>query len=102
MAKGVRQAGHEPHIGPHWTTDAPYRELRSKVESYRARGVLGVDMETSGMCALGAFRGVSVANLLAVSDELWHEWRPAFRSEEVRRAGSVFIEAALYAVAERL
>jgi len=69
-----------------WTTDAPYRELVSKIEAYRRQRVLGVDMETSAMYALGRVRGVEVCNLLVVSDELWHEWRPAFGSPELREA----------------
>jgi len=81
--------------GPFWTTDAPYREFVRKIEAYRHQGVLGVDMETSAMYALGRVRGVDVCNLLVVSDELWHEWRPAFGSQEVReamqRAGQVIL-----------
>jgi uridine phosphorylase len=73
----------KPMSGPVWTTDAPYRELLSKIETYHNQGVLGVDMETSAMCALGQFREVEVCNLLVVSDELWHEWRPAFGSPEL-------------------
>ena len=74
------------HQGPHWTTDAPYREFIWKIEKYRAAGVLGVDMETSAMYALGRFLGVPVANVLVVSDELWREWRPAFGTKELRQA----------------
>jgi uridine phosphorylase len=73
-------------IGQLWTTDAPYRELTSKIESYRHRGVLGVDMETSAMYALGQFRDVEVCNLLVVSDEVWKEWNPAFFSPELHQA----------------
>jgi hypothetical protein len=38
------------------------------------------------MYALGRFRGVDVCNLLIVSDELWQEWRAAFRSSELKEA----------------
>jgi len=69
-----------------WTTDAPYRELRTKVQAYRIQGVLGVDMETSAMYALGLFRQIKVCNLLVVSDELRDEWRPAFRTPQLRAA----------------
>ncbi len=65
---------------------APYRELISKIEDYHNRGVLGVDMETSAMYVLGQVRNVEVCNLLVVSDELWHEWRPAFGTPELRVA----------------
>jgi len=75
--------------GPLWTTDAPYRETRTKISAYRAQGVLGVDMETSAMYALGLYRQVRVCNLLVVSDELWHEWRVAFGTDELREATQV-------------
>ncbi|MCY4108823.1 MAG: nucleoside phosphorylase [Chloroflexi bacterium] len=70
--------------GPIWTTDAPYRETRHKVKNFAARGVLGVDMETSAIVSLGSAMGIDVGVLLLVSDELWdREWRwgvptPAF------------------------
>lgn len=69
-----------------WTSDAPFRELVSKIEAYGRQGILGVDMETSAMYALGMFRAVDVCNLLVVSDELWDEWRPCFHSQELREA----------------
>ncbi|MGH2349180.1 MAG: nucleoside phosphorylase [bacterium] len=82
LVEAVRTAcqaeGIEVLSGPVWTTDAPYRELVSKIEAYRRQGVLGVDMETSAMYALGQVRGADVCNLLVVSDELWREWHPAF------------------------
>jgi uridine phosphorylase len=87
LLKGACQAeGLEPHVGPQWTIDAPYRELISKIEAYARQGVQGVDMETSAMYALGQYRHVSVANLLVVSDELWQAWRPAFGTPELREA----------------
>ena len=79
-------AGEHVISGPQWTTDAPYRELQSKIDAYREQGVLGVDMETSAMYALGRFRGVKVCNLLVISDELWQEWHPAFRSSKLKKA----------------
>jgi hypothetical protein len=38
------------------------------------------------MYALGRFRGVETCNLLVVSDELWHEWRPAFGQPVLQEA----------------
>lgn len=86
LREAAAGAGLPVHTGPHWTTDAPYREFIWKIEKYMAAGVLGVDMETSAMYALGRFRGVATANLLVVSDELWREWRPAFGTGELRQA----------------
>jgi uridine phosphorylase len=78
--------------GPVWTTDAPYRETRAKIVAYQQRGILGVDMETSAMYALGQVRGVSVCNLLVVSDEPWREWRlggPVFDEARARAVNAV-------------
>jgi uridine phosphorylase len=75
--------------GVQWTTDAPYRELRSKVSTYRSQGVLGVDMETSAMYALGKYRGVRVCNLLIISDVLDSDWKPAFGSERIKKANKL-------------
>ena len=71
-------------LGSHWTTDAPYREFIDKIVAYGERGVLGVDMETSAMYALGEVRGVAVCNLLVISDELWEDWNPAFHTPELK------------------
>ena len=72
--------------GLHWTTDAIYRETEEKVKTYARKGVLGVDMETSAMYALGIFRSVEVCNLLTVSDELWGDWHPPFEAKHLEAA----------------
>ncbi|RJQ06167.1 MAG: hypothetical protein C4551_08795 [Bacillota bacterium] len=94
------RAGMEVARGPHWTTDAPYREFIWKIDKYREAGVVGVDMETSAMYALGRFRSLSVANVLVVSDELWREWRPAFGTEELKASVLRVLEALLKNVPE--
>jgi uridine phosphorylase len=86
LSKAAHAAGEQVLAGGQWTIDAPYRELVTKIDAYRAQGVLGVDMETSAMYALGRFHGVAVCNLLVVSDELWETWRPAFGTPELRTA----------------
>jgi len=60
--------------GKIWTTDAPYRETKSKVDSYIKQGVICVEMELSAMFALGAFRDLNVGGLLIISDELFNGW----------------------------
>ncbi len=53
---------------------------------HAADGVLAVDMETSALMAVAAFRKLRWAGLMVVSDELWGEaWRPGFRSPELKR-----------------
>ena len=81
--------------GKLWTTDGIYREMAYKVSAYRDQGILGVDMETSAMYTLGIFRQVRVCNLLIVSDELWHAWRPAFATHELETANQVGQRAVL-------
>ena len=96
LEKAALDKGVEVVKGPLWTTDAPYRELRSKVQGYRDQGVLGVDMETSAMYALGSFRNIKVCNLLIVSDELADDWRPAFRTPQLRAANEKAMEIILH------
>jgi uridine phosphorylase len=95
LAEAVVAQGGAVTFGPVWTTDAPYREMRSKVAAYGAMGALAVEMEASALFALAQLRGVRLALLLAVSDELFHEWRPGFRSAELRAAQKLMSRAAL-------
>jgi uridine phosphorylase len=75
------------HKGTVWTTDAPYRETREKVEKYASRGVLAVEMEFAALITLAFFRGIELAGLYLVSDELYHEsWRPGFMTKSFKRA----------------
>jgi uridine phosphorylase len=86
LEKARVKKGVVAYTGQIWTTDAPYREMVMTIENYRLRDVLGVDMETSAMYALGVYRNVEVCNLLVVSDELWRDWRPAFGRPELKEA----------------
>jgi uridine phosphorylase len=86
LKQAVQAKGLVALEGPHWTTDAPYRETIRKIDAYRQQGIFGVDMETSAMFALGIYRRVRVANLLVVSDELWQDYRPAFGKPELVQA----------------
>jgi uridine phosphorylase len=86
LEKARLKKGVTAYTGPIWTTDAPYREMVTTIENYRLHDVLGVDMETSAMYALGVYRNVEVCNFLVVSDELWRDWRPAFGQPELKGA----------------
>ena len=99
LAEAVVAQGSVISYGPVWTTDAPYREMRSKIAAYGAMGALAVDMEASALFALARFRGVRLALLLAISDELFHEWRPGFRSAELQAAQALMTQAALLTAA---
>jgi uridine phosphorylase len=67
-----------------WTTDAVYRETRSKVMKFRRKGVSLVNMETSSIFALAKYRRVEAASIQVVSDILLKEgWNPAFHHDKV-------------------
>ncbi len=95
LAEAAVALGSGVAYGPVWTTAAPYREMRSKVAAYGAMGALAVEMEASALFALAQFRSVRLALLMAVSDELFHEWRPGFHRGELRAALKLTAQAAL-------
>jgi purine-nucleoside phosphorylase len=75
-----KSAGLTVSSGKLWTTDAPYRELISKIHEYIKAGVLGVDMETSAVYSFGKYKDIRICNILVVTDELWTDWNPDFSS----------------------
>ncbi len=95
LMDGCRRRGIASHTGLNWTTDAPFREMRGKVERFSARGVVSVDMEASAMFVLGRLRDVEIASLFIVSDELFHPWRPAFFDEGYLRSVTGAAEVAV-------
>ncbi|MFP4287003.1 MAG: nucleoside phosphorylase [Candidatus Izemoplasmataceae bacterium] len=56
-----------------WTTDAFYRETRSKIKARANEGALMVDMEQAGLLAVSKFRGVSYGAILYAGDDLSQE-----------------------------
>ncbi|MBM9536832.1 nucleoside phosphorylase [Desulfobulbus alkaliphilus] len=85
LAAALATWGLEPKKGCIWTTDAVYRETREKIKRYSADGILAVDMEFAALQAVARFRGVSLAAVLLVSDELYAaEWNPNYRQKNFR------------------
>ncbi len=75
------------HKGRVWTTDAPFRETRAKVHQYQRDGLLAVDMETSALFTLAHYRGIQLAQVLVVSDELATlKWVHGFRNPKFKEA----------------
>ena len=63
--------------GKTWTTDAFYRETRSKVAKRRSEGCVTVEMEAAAFFAVARFRGVQLAQVLYGSDDVSStEWDP--------------------------
>ncbi|PCN50730.1 hypothetical protein B6U99_02915 [Candidatus Geothermarchaeota archaeon ex4572_27] len=96
LCKALRERGLEVRVGGVWSTDAFFRETEDKVASYADRGVLGVDMETTAIFTVAAFRGARAAAALVVSDELYGgSWRMGWGTSSLIRAER---EAALAAL----
>ena len=82
-----------PISGPVWTTDAPYRETWDKVRAYGSQLLLGVDMEFAALCTVAAFRGMDLAAVLLISDELWRQpWRPGFKDKTFKQRSRLVLE----------
>ncbi len=60
-------------LGKTWTTDAFYRETRSRMEKRKAAGCLTVEMEASAFFAVAEFRGIDFAQILYGGDDLGGE-----------------------------
>jgi uridine phosphorylase len=87
LATSLQTADVPWHAGPVWSTDAFYRETKELVQSCQEQGILGIEMELAALLAVGRFRGIAVAGLLVVSDELFtYTWQPARGSQPFRLA----------------
>jgi uridine phosphorylase len=75
--------------GRTWTTDAPYREARTRVaRRVEQDGCITVEMESSALMAVAAYRGASLVSLLYAGDSLagdeWDHrgWHSAYEVRE--------------------
>jgi len=85
LEREFTERGFKIKKGKIWTTDAPYRETRDKVRKFKEDGVMAVDMEFTALCSVAAFRKISFASLMVVSDELHeHKWNPGFSGKEFK------------------
>jgi len=99
LATALEGRGVSIRSGRIWSTDAVYRETRGKVHALGRVGVLAVDMEMSALLTVAAYRGVRLAGLLVVSDELFDRaWRPGFSSPALRDGSGAAVKAILEAV----
>jgi len=88
LERALEGRGLQVHKGGVWSTDAPFREMKSKVLKYQEEGLLAVDMETSALFTVSHFRSVRLAVAMVVSDELstlkWHHGFMDVRFKESR------------------
>jgi uridine phosphorylase len=96
LRKEICQAGLSLHEGLVWTTDAPFRETVGKVRDYQLAGALAVEMETSALLRVAAYRKVDLAVVLIVSDELWSlTWQHGFRNSSFLETRKKMMEIVL-------
>ena len=81
------------HVGASWTTDAPYRETRREVATYRDEGVKTVEMEAAALFAVAHCCHVQATAVFVVGDRLADlVWQPA-DDRRVRRGLQVLADA---------
>lgn len=62
-------------VGKTWTTDAIYRETRTRMATRRAEGCVTVEMEAAALFAVARFRSVRIGQILYCGDNLdGEEW----------------------------
>ena len=73
----LRENHHEYIRGKTWTTDAVYRETRTRMSRRRREGCLVVEMEAAAFFAVARFRSVECAQILYGGDSLaGSHWDP--------------------------
>ena len=68
--QALDDAGLHAHVGPSWTTDAPFRETATAVAAARARGVLAVEMEAAALYTFARRRNKAVLCLAHVTNTM--------------------------------
>ncbi len=106
LVMAAEARGITPGVGRVWTTDAIFREMGWKVRQYGAAGILAVEMELSALLAVAQVRGVRLAAVLAISDELFHPWTPGWHVEDFltgsRAAANIALDVAAAVNAARV
>jgi uridine phosphorylase len=87
----LKSHGVKYKVGMTWTTDAIYRETKSRIAKRRAEGCLTVEMECAAFLAVAAFRRVRFGQLLATGDDVsGSEWDPRYTEEHKSFQGRLF------------
>jgi purine-nucleoside phosphorylase len=92
----ARHAGQPVRVGPVVSSDVFYDHDPERPARWRARGMLGVEMEAAVVFTLGALRGLSTGCLLVVSDLIIGEF-VRIPDEELRAAVDRMTELAIRA-----
>lgn len=92
----IQDAAIPSRSGRVWSTDGVFRETPEKVRRFTQMGARAVDMETSALFTVAAFRRVDLTALLVVSDTLaGMRWQHGFRTEAFARGRSAALDVLL-------
>jgi len=84
------------HTGPSWTTDAPFRETGSLIDSRRKEGIVSVEMEAAALLTLGKVLNKPVVCLAHVTNTM------ATREEDFEKGGDAGLADSLSVCAAAL
>ncbi|MBX3038468.1 MAG: nucleoside phosphorylase [Anaerolineales bacterium] len=70
FSQSLHAKSHAHSIGVTWTTDVPFREMKSQVNAYQNRGILAVDMEAAAMLSVAESNSRSGLAAFSISDSL--------------------------------
>lgn len=103
LLNNLREKGYNVYSGGVWSIDAIFRETRDKVERYSGMGVLCVDMESTALMSIADYRGVEIAILLVISDELYHSrWISGWGTEKLKEAEYHAVKTALDTITQSI
>jgi uridine phosphorylase len=68
--RALQGAGVSAHVGPSWTTDAPFRETAAAIEAARAKGILAVEIEAAALYTFAHMRSRRVLCLAQVTNTM--------------------------------
>ena len=68
--QALGDAGISAHVGPSWTTDAPFRETAEAIAAARSRGILAVEMEAAALYTFAHKRSRRVLCLAQVTNTM--------------------------------
>lgn len=82
-----------------WSTDAPFRELRSQVRDRERENILAVDMEAAGMLSVARSLELHGVSLFSIADNLSAgQWRMAANLRPAQGGLAVLFDAVIEAL----
>ena len=101
-AAALQPARQRVFVGPTWTTDAPFRETASAIESARREGILAVEMEAAALYTFAGAAGVPVLCLAHVTNTMGQAGEDFEKGEADGTADALAVLAALVGIADAL